>query len=214
MQAKQLEHSLRKCKTHQGLVGCFKLIKLRLFVGNKVNEENKKVNNDDGYFEDLLEKYKRYLAKDDEKIPLFLTRGWRYSLPSPSQPSIDSMKSDLLPGSKTKEEREVRLPSSTMKIMDDIGGGITTRRNNKNSKIIDKISSGSRRPISKNKISNLDSPDKSLPNISSRNHNTNSKLSQRFQTLSKNDKSKSMNSLIQNGVNVVTPIPSKKLKVS
>lgn len=156
-----------------------------------------------------MEKYKRYFDKEDSNIPIFLTRGNRYSQPSPSQPSIDSFKSDNIQLDKRNNEKEVRLPTSTMKIMDEIGGVQTSRRNNKNGKIIDKISSGSKRPSSKTNIDRNCSPIKILPSITSRNHNTNSKLSQRFQTLAKNDKSRSMNNLIQNGVNVVTPIPTK-----
>lgn len=58
------------------------------------------------------------------------------------------------------------------------------------------------------------SPVKSLPIIGSRNLNTNSKLSQRFDTIKKDDKSRSMNNLVQNGVNIVNSLPNSKSRVS
>lgn len=183
------------------------------FVGNKISEENKKVK-EDYYFEELLEKYQMYLDKDETKLPSFLSRGWRHSLPWASQPSIDSMKSDRMHSNRNNNETEVRLPSSTNKIMNEIGGALTSRKNFKNSKINDNILSTRKTSASNDKHDNPNSPVKSLPNIGSRNLNANSKLSQRFQTIKMDDKSRSMNNLVQNGVNIVNSLPNSKSKVS
>lgn len=183
------------------------------FVGNKISEENKKVK-EDYYFEELLEKYQMYLDKDEAKLPSFLSRGWRHSLPWASQPSIDSMKSDRMHSNRNNNETEVRLPSSTNKIMNEIGGALTSRKNFKNSKINDNILSTRKTSASNDKHDNPNSPVKSLPNIGSRNLNANSKLSQRFQTIKMDDKSRSMNNLVQNGVNIVNSLPNSKSKVS
>ena len=124
------------------------------------------------------------------------------------------MKSDRMHSNRNNNETEVRLPSSTNKIMNEIGGALTSRKNYKNSKINDNILSTRKTSASNDKHDNPNSPVKSLPNIGSRNLNANSKLSQRFQTIKMDDKSRSMNNLVQNGVNIVNSLPNSKSKVS
>lgn len=92
-----------------------------------------------------------YLNKDEANVPMFLSRGYRHSLPSATQPSIGSMKSERMNSDKLISDTEVRLPSSTNIIMNEVGGSLTTRKYYKNGKIKDKISESSKISDSKDK---------------------------------------------------------------
>lgn len=163
---------------------------------NKTTVEDKKVK-DELIFDELFEKYKRLLKKD-ENIPLPLARNYRHSLACSSQPSIPHLKLEELSPNNKSRENEVRLPSSKNKIYENIKNDVPViKSKNKSSvNVVGSIENKSGVSGIKNKTAQNIEGDSSLPNIAPNSTKSSSKLIKKFQSITKAEKAGSMINLM------------------